>query len=167
MPARPDHAVRLSAGLLDPTVIVLAQDPQDVTHRMDRPLLLTLLRDVEPGREVRKHDQALRDRTEFQRRRRQPDQQRCHVCVDLSQTIPDVVPNAHSHRQSLPVGAPRDQQRRTDRSERSATYRRFEALGTGRGDSAVDVHVVPTVLVSQRAALDSLLGEACLLGDPT
>jgi DNA-binding CsgD family transcriptional regulator len=86
--ARSDDAARLSAGLLDPTVIVLAEEAQDVAHRTDRPLLLTLLGDAEPCREVRKHDQALRDSTDLHGGHRQPGQERCHVAVDRHQAIP-------------------------------------------------------------------------------
>ena len=95
MPARPDDAARLGAGLLDPTVIVLAEHPQDVAHRMDRPLLLTLLGDAEPCREVRKHDQALGDGADLHGRRRQSGHERCHVAVDGRQAIRDVIPNGH------------------------------------------------------------------------
>jgi hypothetical protein len=123
MSARPDDAARLRTGLLDPTVIVLAQDPQDVAHRMDRPLLLTLLGDAEPCCEVREHHQALRDSTDLHRRRRQPGQQRRHVAVDRRQAIPEVVPNPHGHQHSLPAGVPRDQQHRIERSDESATNR--------------------------------------------
>jgi hypothetical protein len=95
VPARPDDAARLRAGLLDTAVIVLAQDPQDVAHRMDRSLVLTLLGDAEPCREVRKHDQALGDGTDLHGPRRQSGHERCHVTVDGRQAIRDVIPNGH------------------------------------------------------------------------
>ena len=110
MSARPDDPARRRAGLLDPTVIVLAQHPQDVAHRMDRPLLLTLLGDAEPCREVRKHDQVLGDGTELHGPRRQSGHERCHVTVDGRQAIRDVIPNGHGHRHSMTAGVSPGQQ---------------------------------------------------------
>ncbi len=103
VPARPNNTARRATRMLDPAVIVLAQNPQDVAGPMDRPLFVTLLGDAEPRREIRKHDQALCDCTQLYGRGRQPAHHRRHIRVDRGPTVPHVVPKIHGHRPTLPV----------------------------------------------------------------